>query len=751
MQFNVLGPLSIIAHGGTERRVEGRIPQAILCYLLIHRNEVVPAERLVMEIWGEDAPSSGVKNLQAHVSKLRDMLEPNRPRGSDGTVVLSRDSGYSVAADGDTLDAAAFEALVAHAQQITTDDPVRASRLLVDAEALWRGSPFLPVEQYSFARSEADRLNEVRLVGLETRLGIAIDLGNHDDAVPDLERLTYDYPLRERFWVLLMLALYRSGRQADALRAFRRCSEILRDELGIDPSHDLQDMEERVLMQDPSLATPKPALDSLPTVPAVSTRLIGRATQLDEVSRLLESSRHVTVIGVGGVGKTGLANELAGRHDDVVWLELGPLNDPDMIVRALATAIGEARSATAEKIASRLFERHALVVFDNCEHLIDGAADVIGTLLNRAPSIRVLATSREALNTPGESTYLLDPLAIPEAAAEEEQIVSADAVLLFVERAQAADQRFDPIDQWRAIGSICRRVDGVALAVELAAARVRALSVREIDDQLRESAIRIGGRSRTGLEHQQTLESTIQWSFDLLRPEEQRGFVALGTFAGAFGLKAGTRVLDALPDLDPVDILVSLVDKSMLSAVVGDTVEYRLTGPIRDFARRRLAASSDRQTVEAAYGDWAAEFAQRASARLFSSDRFIWNQRIQRSAGDFRRVLEQSVDSDPSRGVRLLSSLETFLLEAGDHEGFLTSAAVVDEASWIERLEAAGDSDAALLAPVLSVRGVLLMMQGHDDSASAVLERALSLYEQMGDPVGIGRTQMYLACAIWER
>jgi non-specific serine/threonine protein kinase len=479
---------------------------------------------------------------------------------------------------------------------------------------------------------------------------------------------------------------------------------------------------------------------------------LGREETLGAVQKVLDASRLVTLTGPGGVGKTRLALQVAAdrieRHPDGVWLvELGGLADPELVPQAVRSALGvpeQPGRPAVTALTGYLERRDVLLVLDNCEHLIDAAAGLVKTLLGASPQVRVLATSRQPLNVPGEVSWPVPPLTLPPSDEAVEVRNAPEAVVLFVERAHAADPGFDlTVRNAPVISAICRHLDGLPLAIELAAARVRTLSVEDIATRLRDHLAVLTAGSRTALPRQQTLEATVAWSYDLLDEAERVVFTRLGVFSGPFGLAAAEEV-GAGGDVERhrvFDLLSGLVDKSLLAVVrEEEDVRYRMLNTIRDYARTRLAEAPDLARVREAHTRWALGFAQEASKQMAGPQMRVWFRRVRGAFDDLRAVLERSIEQgDPETGLRLLTALQIFLMQTGVREA----------AYWLDQLLSAGDIGPEILAPALSLRGALLTFQGDAEAAVAVLERSLDLFETVDDPPGRAGAQQFLAITLW--
>jgi predicted ATPase/DNA-binding SARP family transcriptional activator len=612
--FGVLGPVEV--------RVPGRPPVALppsvrtlLARLAMSPGRVVSVDTLMDALWGEDLPADAANALQIRVSKLRRALAA---AGVPSEVLVTRAPGYQLAVDAEAVDVQRFERLLARARRCAAADAPAALALLDDALALWRGPALADVGDAAWIEAESTRLEELRLGALEDRLDLLLELDRHTEAVADLERLVTLHPLRERLHRLLLVGLYRAGRQADALSLYHRLRERLADELGIDPSPELQALAEAILRQQvpapradatPRVPSPPPAPEAparprARELPARLSQVIGRQ---DDVAAVLDGLRHhrlVTLTGPGGVGKTTLAIEAARQVDAALASEVRLIrlaavereaDAAEVIARQLGLQPSGPGEAATTAVLTFLAPLRALLVVDNCEHVIDSAAQILERVLQACPHVRVLTTSREALAIPGEVLLAVHPLPVP---AEDEGLAGigeAPAVQLFVERARAVRPTFSlDADTAPHVALICRQLDGVPLAVELAAARVRALPVHEIAERLADRFTFLTAGPRSGEARHRTLRATLDWSYDLLSDAEKALLRRLSVFRGGWTLDAAEQVCSSA-DIEPgeiVDLLFRLVDRSL---VVPDpeTGRFRLLVTVRDYASGKLLEAGE--------------------------------------------------------------------------------------------------------------------------------------------------------------
>lgn len=603
MRLLALGPLRVL-DGDEVRNPSTGIHRTILALLLVRLGRTVSVDELLEAVWGDEQPSSGAKTLRAHVSRLRDALAPNRDGRTDDLIETVA-SGYTLRVERGDVDVCQFEDRAAHgAAALAIGDFEEAREQLGSALALWRGSAFEDVRYEEFAQGEIARLEELRLASLEHRIAADLELGNHHDVVGELRQLTIDDPLREAFWEQLMVALHRSDRQADALAAYRDARMVLADEAGIEPGPALIRLERRIAARDLSLgaAATDPDHATAGALPIRLASFVGRESEVDEVHRLLGDHRLVTLTGPGGIGKTSLAVEVARDVqadfiDGARLVELVRVSEADLVADALAVALDaplDASVLTLAAITAHLRFRSMLLVFDNCEHVLDESAAVVERVLTTCPEVRVLATSRHPLGLNGEQSWSVPSLALPVGLRAQ---WDAPAVRLFRERAEAATSQFCADDA--AVGDVvelCRRLDGNPLAIELAAARVRMMSVAELLGRLGDHANLLSDSSPNRPARHRTLATTLAWSYSLLTEDERIAFQRLSVFEGGFSIDAAESVVAGRP-IGPdavVDLVGRLIDWSLVHTDgVGGESRYSLLETVRAFAADRLAESGD--------------------------------------------------------------------------------------------------------------------------------------------------------------
>ncbi|MBB5964255.1 BTAD domain-containing putative transcriptional regulator [Planomonospora venezuelensis] len=645
--FAILGPLEI--HRGGERvEVAGQRLRALLCLLLLDAGRPVPVGRLVAGVWGDRPPAAAGNALQALVSRLRAVL------GGRRALVGATAAGYRLAVDPERVDAHRFTRLAAEGRAaLAAGLPAEAAATLRAALELWRGPALADLTGNEAVAAGLARLDALRLEAAEDRIEAVLLLGRGSEAAAELPALIAAHPLRERLRGQLMRALYASGRQVEALAAFEDARAAFAEELGADPSPALAGLHLAMLRRDwsehavrPAPGTPDPVPVPQPVTAAAPgnlrarlTSFVGREHEVARVAELLAGHRLVTLLGPGGAGKTRLAVEsaeaVAGRMPDGVWLaELASVADPSEVPQTVFSALdlrdgippgrpGTLPAPSARDPLSRLVSalagKRLLIVLDNCEHLVEAAAVLADRVLAGCPEVRVLATSREPLAITGELTWPVPPLELPPPGGDPAEALDYPAVRLFAERAAAVRPGYRPEAEAGAVVRICRELDGMPLAIELAAARLRSLSAGQIADRLDDRFRLLTGGSRTALPRHQTLRAVVEWSWDLLDGQERALAGRLSVFAGGVTLDAAERVCPGggLERADVLDVLARLVDKSLLAvAEDGTAPRYRMLETIRAYAAERLAESGERERVRLAHAVFFTELAEAAEPGL---------------------------------------------------------------------------------------------------------------------------------------
>lgn len=644
VQFAILGPLQVTSAAGDDIPIAGGRLRALATRLAADSGREVAATDLVDALWPDDPPANAANALQSLVSRLRRAL-------GDASLVRQSHSGYLLAAARGDIDVFRFEDLAARGRAaLAGGDAAAADGLLAEAVGLCRGEPLADAGDAWYARARRARWQESLLAVRSDRIGVMLARGDAVDAIPALEELVAAHPLREGFVAQLMTALAACGRTAEALRAFETLRAGLADELGADPGPEIRERHLAILRGAgrPAAAAagdgpPGVAAGRRTNLRAAPSSFVGREAELARLAALVADNRLTTVVGPGGAGKTRLAMEvstpLVEKVHDGVWLvELASVTDEAMIAQAVLAALGlrdarlmdrrpEARVASAtDRVLAVLADSDAIVVVDNCEHLIGAAAEFIELVLARCPRVRVLATSREPLGLAGEAVAALPPLAVPPPDADAHEALSSPAVQLLLVRGRAAHPDFALAPHTvAAVVDIVRRLDGLPLAIELAAARLRVLPVTDIAARLSDRFRLLAGGLRTSVARHRTLKAVVEWSWDLLTDSERLLAERLAIFPGGVTADAACRVCcdDRVPADDIPDLLLALADKSLLQVVrprarsdrrdvarpVGG--RFRMLETIREYGVERL---DERGELADARGRHAEYFRQRARA-----------------------------------------------------------------------------------------------------------------------------------------
>jgi predicted ATPase/DNA-binding SARP family transcriptional activator len=688
--------------------------------------------------------------LQAHISRLRKALDAGAGNGAD-SVIVTREHGYELKLDLERLDSHRFERLVAEGRgELVAGHPERAASAFESALSLWRGTPLADLAYEPFAQREIARLEELRVAALEDLNDAKLALGRHGETVGQLDALIGDHPYRERLRAQLMLSLYRCERQADALQAYQDARRTLVDELGIEPGEHLRELERAILAQDPALATPVVKTAEVPAsrLPLPPTRTLGRDQDREAVSQLLRGTevRLVSLVGPGGVGKTRLALEVARGlepefRDGGWFVSLAATAKTEHVPSAIAQTMGVTPlDGETPKLAVERFlaPKRGLLVLDNFEHLL-AAAPLIGELLAAAPALAVLATSREPLRLQAEHRYAVAPLQVP-AEADPAAVAQAAAGALFVERALSHDRSFElTAGNSAAVAEICRHLDGLPLAIELAAARTTVLDPEQLNARLAGALEVLGDGPRDAPDRQRTLRATIDWSHRLLDAPQAEAFARFALFAGGATTEAAQEVTGA-----DIDALQGLVDKQLLLRRHDSRAEPRLSmlETVREYAGEQLAADPKAPELHERHCRHYVALAERAEPELFTRGEAVWLPRLDAEVENFRAALDWSLrHGQPTQGLRLAGLLAKFWdIRNRSAEGL----------DWIEAaLEAAGD-DAPIGDRARARRAQidLLVDQGAaytpDDARSKAVE-ALAMSREAGERAGVADALLALA------
>ncbi|MEV6963827.1 BTAD domain-containing putative transcriptional regulator [Hamadaea sp. NPDC051192] len=718
VEIRVLGSLSVLVDGA-EAPLGGPKQRAVLASLLLARPRSVSTARVVDDVWdGEAAPSP--TTLHAYIAELRRVLEPGRRVRTAARVLTTEGNGYALRVDAAQVDSAEFARLAADGARLVRDGDCAAALTALDAAiALWRGPAYGDLDGFAFLAAEIRRLEQLHDTVTLDRFEAMTGLGRHGELLGDLDAYTAEHPLAERGWRLYSLALYRAGRQTDALDVLRTAEDQLADSFGLDASPVLRDLRTAILRHDPQLTLASVTQsETIPNLPHPVSSFIGRDSELTLVAHALSGSRLVTVTGPAGIGKTRLAIEAAHRlpgPDGPWFVDLADLRQPELV----PTQIGQALGVPAEALTHVLAARQTVIVVDNCEHLVDAVRDWCDQILSRCPGVRVLATSREALGITGEVIADLPPM-------------TTEAARLFTDRAANALPGWTPdADESRLIDQICVQLDGLPLAIELTAAQCRVLSLSQLAAGL-PGPVAPAEPDRAA--RHRDLNLAIAVSYDLLRPAERALFERLSTFAGRFDLDAAAQVTgtsDALPSV------AELVRKSLLRVEYGPGPRrYRMLTALRAFAAARLS-TSDTAELAARHRVWVTGWVEAAESGLRGFEAYAEIRRLEADQAEARAALTSALlDGDGHTALRIAAALHWFWYRRGH---------ITEGLTWLQSaLDLARDAPDSLRARALLAVAGLSYLRGDAATAIAAAEQAHEAAQRAHDRLTTTYAVMHL-------
>jgi len=753
MEVRILGPLEVAGENGPVD-LRAAKHRRLLAALTLARGQACSADALVDAVWGASPPASARKLLQVYISQLRKAL-PSRE------ALVTSPSGYALRSEHVSLDADRFERLLDDAvEAMAQGNPSLALSQLERALSLWRGAAYADVMYEDFARSEAERLEELRLAALEVRLEALSRLGRNDDVLGEALALARDHPLRERLQGVAMLALYRAGRQTEALDRYLDVRRRLDDELGLEPSVELRTLHLRILQQDPELESSVPPSEAVSVLPVPPNPLVGRERDLDALAALLSRRdvRLLVLTGAGGSGKTRLAFAAARQAassfaNGAVIVELAPLRDPGLVLPTIASAMAVTEvpgQAPLDTLAAAVGNRELLLVLDNVEHL-RSATPALVELLARAPRLVLLVTSRAVLHLTGEHVFPVSPLD------------DAAAVQLFEQRARALQSDFElTVENESVVREICRRVDGLPLAIELAAARIRSLTPRDLLERLERRLTVLTGGPHDLPARQQTLRETIDWSVGLLRDDERDALARLSVTRAGATVEAAESVCKTR-----LDVLSMLIDHHLVRrTLTKGGSRLSLLETIHEYAAELLAADpADADRTRARLAAWCLALANEAEGQLSRDQQTMWLDLLENEHDNLRAALDHldstgaaeqltlavslsrywyvrghlaegrarlehalaaSARQAPAQRRRACTAVASFALLQGDHAAAVRFA---DEALAAAREE----DDPRFVANALSNLGAILLAAGDRNRAEPTLEEAVSRARAAGD------------------
>ena len=621
MRFFVLGPLEVQSSDGERHPISSAKQRALLAMLLARAGSVVTTDELIDGMWGDDPPASAVQSLRTYVSRLRKLL---------GDRIVGHDDGYSLDRAGSEIDSDTFEREV-------------ANRRYSSALGHWRGRPYGDAADLPTVRNEVVRLESLAAIARSGLAGEHLDAGNLAEAIASGEAAVADDPVNEAVWAALIRALSRSGRTADALRTYQRAVHGLA-EAGLEPGSDLRAAESDALSTEPAPSAPRRRLPPEPL-----TSLVGRDADLEALERLTSERRLVTIVGPGGVGKTSLAlavaRRVAERHRlGARVVELARISEADAISPAIRRALDltEGGSGSSDGLGSV----DALLVLDNCEHMIDAVADRVVPLLTGGAALHVLVTSREPLAITGEHRWPLDPLPIEGA--------DAPALALFVERAREVGVDVDPRDPLAQDTVV--RLDGLPLAVEMAAARLATMGLADLVVELERSTASLASDDRRAADRHSTLRAVLAWSEALMEPRLRTALAEFSVFAGRVG---AVDLAAAMTDGSPMEAVSALAKRSLVTVdtSIDGRARYGSLATVRDFGRERLDESGRILEVARRHATWFTEAAEETAAMFDSVDEAVAVARIDAALDEMRAAHLWSRTHDPGLARRLSDAL----------------------------------------------------------------------------------------------
>ena len=755
LHIRLLGDFQIVYGGAPLASITSARLQSLFAYLLIHRGIPQSRAHVAFQFWPDSSEAQAQANLRYFLHQLRRALpDAAQYLQADKTILQWRaEAPYS-------LDVADFERAVAGAEKVTS------ARGLEEAVAYYTGD-LLPSCYDDWIVPERERLRELFVKTLDRLSASYEQRSDYASAINSLQRLLRHDPLREATYRHLMRLYALNGDPVDISRTYQTCVAVLERELSVEPSATTREEYER-LVRETAHAAPPASADvqapdgALASLPTPLTSFVGREREAGELEARLQTTRLLTLTGPGGSGKTRLALAVAARlaaaqafADGVSWVELAALTDGALVPRAVASALGISEQADrnlSDSLCDALRLQHRLLVLDNCEHLVEACAQLVRQLLDAAPRLHIVVTSREALNLAGETTWLvpslgLPPLPGPEPGglppfapvaddSEQRTIARAEAVQLFTERAGSALPSFRLTERnARAVAHICLRLDGIPLAIELAAARAKVLSVQQIALRLDDRFALLTSGHRDALPRHQSLRATIDWSYELLNPHERTLLQRLSVFAGGCTLEAAEAVCAFDGQLDVLNGLALLVDKSLLEQTFVDgEPRFRMLETIRAYARERLAQSGESQSLARAHAQYYRHLVQTAEPHFFGAELGIWLNRLDHERDNIRAALEWSKSDDTIEAVEIGLHLAALLWRFWRMRGYVTEGR-----QWLDALLArSGALHTQAKALALQTAGNLSYDQGDLERAKQLYQACLSLAQELGNRHYVG-------------
>ena len=658
LSISILGSVAV-SIDGTDSDIAGARMRAVLAVLVAHANEIVSTDRLLEEAWDGAPPRSGINALRVQINALRTLLGPH----SDAIETAS--PGYVLHLDEDLIDVTRYGSIVALAEQMTNTDPERASQLLDEAEDLWRGRPYADVEG-EFADTERRRLAVVRESARACRFEVELNLGRHQRVLSEIDDAIEEAPYEERLWRSKMVALYRDGRHADALRVYRELTESLGD-LGLEPSPESADIELQVLNHDPRLSETRNRASNVPT-PATS--FIGRRDLLDKVTASIEQDRCVSLLGAGGIGKTRVALEavhtLAPPMEGGAWfVDLTTMRDPDSVATRCASQLGlfvPSGSSALEMIIRWGMTPNRLLIVDNCERVAEAAADLVTALLNGCPDLTLMTTSRVRLGIRGEQIVQMTPMLTQDD--DRDSLEPSDAAALLIERALRSQPDLDADEHRDTLEEIAALLEGMPLALELAAARLRHMTPQDLHDRLEGHIDVLSDPSRTDSPHRRALNATLEWSWDLLEPDAATACSILALFRGGFTSDGASAVLSDTIDADAVR--AELIDASLLTMKThAGATRFRFLESVRLFAIGRIPKKLD-ATYRRRHAEYFADVTAAAHVQLRGANQASVRSALVAESANLEAAIQYAAQlGDSEVEVKIATNAGDFWFETG--------------------------------------------------------------------------------------
>ncbi|HET9287371.1 MAG TPA: BTAD domain-containing putative transcriptional regulator [Gaiella sp.] len=712
MEFRMLGPIEVVGDAGPVR-LGGENARAILAALMLQRGRGVSSESLVHAVW-QRPPATAGHAVAVYVSRLRQALAT---AGADRERIVTRGAGYALEIEPEELDLELFRAAATRGREaLGRRDWATAWTTLDDALGMWRATPLacLTTSPLIDARFELD---EERLSVVEDRFHAGLELGLHHDLVSDLRSLTREHPERERAWSALMLALYRSGRQGEALEVFLEARRQLDTSFGIEPGPALRELQRQILDQDSSLELPIDRAESI-SLPAPPSSFIGRENDLNDAAALLSEPdvRLVTIVGPGGIGKTRFSIELARRlahrfPDGVAWVALDAVDDATRVPEEIAVSVlGGPAGDPLDALSGALRGKRTLLLLDCFEHVIDAATDV-HRLLARIPALRMVVTSRERLGLSGEQLFWLPPL------------TQDDAAALFRARRRAVSRATPPDDE--VLEEVCERLDRLPLAIELVASQLETRTRDELFATL-ERSLDVDGRRDPPLRHR-TLRTTLDWSFTLLDEDERRVLRHLSVFAGGFTPEGAEAVTGA------THARIDRLEKKSLVTRHDAPGRYRLLDTVRAYATERLEECGESVLVGDRHAAWYADLGRALEPKTWDGASVSGHAIFDAELPNFRLALHHAVENDDGRmAAVLVRSLAPYLyakVSAPDGRKIARSTLSLPGADAVDR------------GHVLYYDAAISMDMGLADETRAALAEAEELFAGTGDAHGLSMVE----------